>query len=276
MNPILISVSPAARAIGKQYFDLPGITELMNRLLQESVVDGCEFQNLEEWSAEEPPRDEREKRFTAWNASPKYTLDEITALLRHAQLPVLSVHAKRDVGICLCSGHAEDIAEGKRLMRESLFLAQEVSAPVCVFHLWDTWKEDFALGLLRDVLHEIAPQYPRVKASVENIPTYLTGFTPFELVEQFEWITLDLGWVALYNELDRFESLKERIVNVHLRGRLGDGEWVLDDAPFSFYEALDIVRGEWGYSGLLTMEPRGLRDGDWDNFVAAMSTLRER
>lgn len=93
-------------------------------------------------------------------------------------------------------------------------------------------------------------------------------------MRQFEWITLDLQWAALYDELDQFESVKERICNVHLRGRLEGSKWALEGAPFGFYEALDTIRGKWGYAGLLTMEPGGLRDGDWENLVAAMSSLR--
>jgi hypothetical protein len=78
----------------------------------------------------------------------------------------------------------------------------------------------------------------------------------------------------MYDELDRFESVMDRIVNVHLRGRLEGKTWLLDDASFGFYEALRILRREWGYCGLLTMEPNGLRDGDLERFVAAMASLR--
>jgi len=109
---------------------------------------------------------------------------------------------------------------------------------------------------------------------VENVPTHLSSFTPFELVKQFEWITLDLRWAALYDELDKFEAVKEKIVNVHLRGRLVGSKWVLDDAPFDFYEALNYIKSKWNYTGLLTMEPSGLRDGNWENLVIAMLSLR--
>lgn len=273
-NPLSISVAPTTKIIGKRYYDLSGTIELMERLCQESAIDGFEFQSLAEWDAENPPRDEREKRFAAWNNSQKHTAKEIAASLQETGLPILSVHANRDVGICLCSDQEEDFNTGKRLIHESLHLAEKVGAPVCVFHLWDTWKGAFDPSILQDVLYEIATQYPRVRASVENVPTHLAGFTPFELVGQFEWITLDFRWAALYDELDRFESVKEQIANVHLRGRLEGSKWVLDDAPFHLYEALDTIRSKWSYSGLLTMEPGGLRDGDWANLVAAMRSLR--
>ncbi|MBU0705577.1 MAG: hypothetical protein KKC18_17165, partial [Chloroflexi bacterium] len=189
MNPISISVAPTTKVIGKRYTDLSGTIELMERLWQESVVDGFEFQNLAEWEAENPPRDEREKRFAAWNDSQKYTTEEIVASVQKTGLPILSVHANRDVGICLCSGQEDDSDTGKRLIHEALYLAEKVGASVCVFHLWDTWKEAFDSSALQDALYEVALQYPCVKPSVENVPTHLAGFTPFELVRRFEWIT---------------------------------------------------------------------------------------
>lgn len=276
MNKISLSIAPTASIIQQRYYDLPGTLELMKRLAREAVVDGVEFQNLAEWDRANPPRDERERRLAAWQASPKHSVDEIAALLQGAALLVLSVHANRDVGICLCSGDEDAIAQGKKLVHESLYLAGAVGAPVCVFHLWDTWKEDFDPGFLRGILREIAAGYPNVKAAVENVPTHLAGMTPFELVKPFEWITLDLQWAALYDELDEFESIQDKIVNVHLRGRLADDEWVLDNAPFEFYAALDVIKNEWGYSGPLTMEPSGLRGSTWQNLVAALASLSFR
>lgn len=269
-----ISIAPASLVNQRPYYDLPGAIDLMERLLRAEAVDGFEFQNLAEWDAREPPRAEREKRSDAWNSSPKYTVQEVADWLRRANLPILSVHANRDVGICLCSDRATDIDRGRVLIHESLYLAEQVGASVCVFHLWDTWREAFDLAVLQSVLNEAAPQYPRVRASVENVPTRLMGSTPFEMVSQFEWVTLDLRWAALYNELDRFKSIKERIINVHLRGRLDGTRWVLDDGPFGFYQALDTMRSQWKYSGLLTMEPDGLRHGDWGGLVSALSTLK--
>jgi hypothetical protein len=246
----------------------------MHRLWQESVLDGFEFQSLAEWDAAGPPRDETKRRLAAWEDSQRYTINELASFLRATGLPIQSVHANRDVGICLCSGDEQDVSRGQRLIRESLSLAEMVGAAVCVFHLWDTWKEDFDPALLHHVLCEAATRHPGVKASVENVPTHLARSTPFDLVQQFEWITLDLRWAAMYDELDRFESVMDRVVNVHLRGRLEGRAWRLDDAPFGFYEALRILRQEWGYCGLLTMEPGGLRDGDLERLVAAMASLR--
>jgi hypothetical protein len=274
-NPISLSIAPAAGVISRRYYDLPAILDLMHRLWHESVVDGFEFQNLAEWNAAGPPRDEGPRRLAAWQDSERYTTAELADHLRAAGLPILSVHANRDVGICLCSGDRQDLIRGTTLIHESLSLAQEVGAPVCVFHLWDTWKEDFDLAVLHRALSQAAAAFPAVKASVENVPTHLPGSTPFDLVGQFQWITLDLGWAALADELGRFEAVTDRVANVHLRGRLQDGRWVLDNAPFEFYEALHTIRREWDYRGPLTMEPSGLRDGDLEGLCATMASLRE-
>ncbi len=271
---ISISVAPATAVLGRRYYDLEGSLALMRWLWQSGAVDGFEVQNLAEWDARTPPRDEAQKRRAAWEASLKYTTDELARHLCAAGLPILSVHANRDVGICLCSGDRQDRERGGRLMHEALVLAQAVGAGVCVFHLWDTWKEKFDPGLLADALSEAAAAYPSVRASVENVPTQLQGHTPFDLVRRFDWITLDLQWAALYDELDRFEPLQARIANVHLRGRLAGGRWALEGAPFGLYEALDRIRERWGYAGLLTMEPKGLTEGDGENLLAAMRSLR--
>ena len=120
----------------------------------------------------------------------------------------------------MCSDQERDIDRGKKLIHESLGLADRLGAAVCVFHLWDTWREAFDPDSLQDVFQEIAICYPGVKAAVENVPTHLDSFTPFDLVKRFRWITLDLRWAALYDELGRFEPLQDRIANVHLRGTL--------------------------------------------------------
>jgi hypothetical protein len=144
MNPISLSIAPATRVIGRPYYDLPASIGLMRELWQNSAVNGFEVQILEEWQTATPPRDEREKRLAAWTASPKYTADQIAALLGEAGVPILSIHACRDVGICLCSEQDDEINEGRRLIHEALSLAQTAGTPVCVFHLWDTWKESFS------------------------------------------------------------------------------------------------------------------------------------
>jgi hypothetical protein len=274
-NLLSISIAPTTPIVGKRYYDLAGTIELMHCLWQESVVDGFEFQNLAEWDAAGPPRDEANRRLAAWEDSQRYTTDGLASLLQATGLPIHSIHANRDVGICLCSGDAQDTIRGQRLIEESLFLAEKVGTPVCVFHLWDTWKKAFDPEALHRILRETATHHPGVRAAVENVPTQLAGATPFDLVQQFEWITLDLQWAAMYDELHRFEPVMARVVNVHLRGRLEDRIWLLDGASFGFYEALRILRREWGYCGLLTMEPNGLRDGDLERFVAAMASLME-
>jgi hypothetical protein len=125
------------------------------------------------------------------------------------------------------------------------------------------------------MLLEIAGQFPKVKASVENIPTHLEGHTPFGLVKSFEYVTMDLRWAAMYKELDAFKSIFNAIVNVHLRGSLKESKWVLERSDFGFYEALHKIRKEWKYSGLLTVEPEGRRDGSlFERFLEAMRTLK--
>lgn len=277
MNPeknlISVSASPLTHIIKKPYYDLQSTIKVMNLLYHVKAVDGFEVQNLAEWCRENPPRDDvTNERRAAWDRSPKYSPIDIKELLQG--LPILSVHANRDIGILLCSNDENDIARGKNLLHESLWLAERIGAPVCVFHLWDTWKPDFDILFLKTILCEAASHYPGVKASVENVPTHMKGVTPFDLVKDFEWITLDLRWAALYDEFDKFGSLINRIVNIHLRGKLQNGRWVLDRAPFEFYGALTTIKN-WGYQKLLTLEPEGgIHNCAWEDLVTALHSLR--
>ena len=272
-NLISVSSAPIAKLGNKRYYDLVGTLEVMRKIFQESAVDGFELQLEPEWDSENPPL--TDAQFADWTKTPKYTLREILTLLRREGMPILSVHASRDIGNYLCSNRERDLEKGKRLVYDSLSLANDLGAKVCVFHLWDTWKTRFDVDNLRKDFLAIAAQFPRVKASVENIPTHLEGHTPFSLVKLFDYITLDLRWAALYDELNAFESTIDHIVNVHLRGRLEGDQWVLDKSSFSFYEALDIIRYKWKYSGLCTVEPDSSMDSShFDNFVKAMKSLK--
>jgi hypothetical protein len=134
------------------------------------------------------------------------------------------------------------------------------------------------MGRLRDVLDEIAPRYPDVRASVENVPTHLPGRTPFDLANEFQWVTLDLRWAALYDEWERFEALAERIANMHLHGQVVEGRWALEpewalSGRTGFYRVLSAMCDQWSYSDLLTVE-RIPRDVAWEDFVSAIASFR--
>lgn len=272
-NLISLSIAPAIVTTGKKYYDLSASIELMQNLQQMHIVDGFEFQLLEEWDDTNPPIDEQDKRFDSWEDSPKYSIDDIAALIKGAKCNILSVHAKRDVGKYLCSSDSSYIDKGKHLVEEALKFTKEIGCHICVFHIWDTWKDDSDIRFLHYTLSEISLKYPTVKASVENVPTHVNGCTPFDLVKHFQWITLDLQWAALYDELNKFEEVKNKIVNVHLRGKLDDSRWTLDNSPFKFYDALNMLRDEWGYKGILTMEPNQLTNGQLSELTSAMSSL---
>ena len=279
-NPISISVAPLNRLTGAMYYDLANTITTMRQLLDAHVVDGFEIQNLAEWDARTPPRDEGERRYAAWEASEKHDVAEIAAVLNASGLPVLSIHANRDVGVCLCSDAPEDIARGRELLDESLWLADAVGAHICVCHLWDTWKETFDPVILLDAVRDIAPRYPAVKAAIENVPTHLISHTPFDLVQPYDWITLDLRWAALFDQFHAFATLKDRIANAHLSGQLSDGRWTVSPKWFTnqqhiinFDTALDILVDQWRYIGPLTVEIYSAREATWDDLISAMKNL---
>jgi len=273
-NLISVSSAPTAGFGNKKYYDLVGTIEVLRRILRESVVDGFELQLEPEWDSENPPLSNGQ--FADWTTIPKYSTAQVLELVKRENLPILSVHGSRDIGIYLCSGRAEDLQKGKRLIFDALSLAENLGAKVCVFHLWDTWKTKLDLKRLEKALSSVAIEFPKVRAAVENIPTHLEGQTPFMLVKSFDYVTLDLRWASMYDELDRFESISDKIVNLHLRGRLDAGRWFLDQSSFGFYEAVNKIKKEWSYSGLFTVEPDGPKDETlFQSFLEAMRSLKE-
>jgi hypothetical protein len=271
-NLISVSSAPIAGLGGKEYYDLLGTIEVMKKILEEEVVDGFELQLEPEWDRENAPLTDID--WADWNKTPKFTAEEIVELVKG--LPILSVHASRDVGNYLCSDNERDWEKGKRVILDALSVAEMLRVEICVFHVWDTWKSRFDLHNVESIFLKIAEQFPKVIASVENVPTHLDGHSPFLLVKSFEHITLDLRWASMYNELEAFESIVSRLANVHLRGSLKKNKWFLDRSELDFYETLNKIRNDWKYSGLLTVEPEGRIDPSlFKSFLQAMSSLNE-
>jgi hypothetical protein len=145
-----------------------------------------------------------------------------------------------------------------------------------VFHLWDTRATSCSFNKIKEDLHEVSIRFPSVKASVENIPTYLKDYTPFALVKEFDYVTLDLRWAAMYDEFDAFQSIVHKMVNIHLRGTLSGKRWVMNRSSFSLYEALGKIKDVVGYNGLVTLEREGtLSSSDFNDFAEAMTELRK-
>ena len=254
-NPISLSVAPCVKVVGGSGYRLQDSLRFMEWALAEPRVDAFEFQNLAEWDPRTAPLDEGEKRFAAWTRAEKHSIEELSVLLIAADLPILSVHANRDVGVSLCSGDGVQVERGGTLIRESLSLAKAVGAPICVFHLWDTWRESFDVRVLEDALRESAAAFPDVTASVENVPTHLDGQTPFSLVDRFEWITLDLRWATLYDEFERFRTCVDRLANVHVRLDVRAGIPEQSDGSHAVLDTVGRLVHDWGYAGPLTLEP---------------------
>jgi sugar phosphate isomerase/epimerase len=272
-NLISVSSAPIAGLGDKEYSDLLGTIEVMKKVFAEAVVDGFELQLEPEWDRENPPLTDAD--WADWTKTPKFTAEEVVELIKAERLPILSVHASRDVGSYLCSEKEHDWEKGRRVIQDALSVAEGLKAKVCVFHLWDTWKKSFDLYNAENIFLKTVERFPKVKASVENVPTSLEGYSPFMLVRSFEHVTLDLRWASKYNELDAFESIVDSLANVHLRGSLKRSKWFLERSSFDFYEALNKIRDDWKYSGLLTVEPEGRIDGSlFRSFLRAMRSLR--
>jgi hypothetical protein len=278
-NKLSFSSAPLTRIINSKYYNLDDTIDVMLKLWDFSIIQGFEFQLLAEWNRRHPPKDDdpRYSMINNWNDSLKYNITEIASQLNDVRVPILSIHGNRDIGILLCSENHEDINNAKHLIIETANLAELVNAEICVFHIWDTKKESLNVYSLKEIVHKISAQFPKIKLTVENIPTSMPNLTPFELIKDFKWITVDLRWCALYDELKKFSKIKQKIINIHVRGELDRNEWKLKNSPFTLEEAFDVVLKQWNYKGVLTFEPEGgLSKAKWVNLINALNSIKLR
>ncbi|TFG23716.1 MAG: hypothetical protein EU533_02890 [Promethearchaeota archaeon] len=278
-NNFSFSSSPLTRITNSKYYDLDQTLKAMMKFWNFSVIQGFEFQYLAEWNRLFPPKDKdpRYDRLTSWNDSKKYDPEKIADFLNDYSLPIFSIHGNRDIGILLCSKNNKDVKNGKLLIKNSINLAERVGAKICVFHIWDTKIDKIDYVILKKTLDRIAIKHPTITLSVENIPTNMPNFTPFELLKNFEYITMDLRWCAVYDELFKFSKIKKKIVNIHIRGELSGDEWKLRNSPFTVEEAMEIIIKQWKYKGLLTFEPEGgLIGANWENLIKAIEAIQRQ
>lgn len=267
MNLISISSARLAEFESDTPNRLFSMLKVMTRILRESVVDGFELLYKPEWDGD--PALSKD--------SSNHTAEEVLSQLQLQHLPILSVHARKDLGNYLCSRRESDIEKGKGLVRNALAFTEDLGAEICTFHLWDTLESNFNPAFVQDLFEEAADTFPKLKASVENIPTSLSGKTPIALIKRYQHVTLDTRWAARYGELNAFEPMINRVANVHLRGALKGERWVLSDSGFHFYDTLHTITGKWGYRGMLTVEPDGeISSSQFSNFLKAMFSLRTK
>jgi hypothetical protein len=273
-----INTAPLTSYLNKKYYDLDATIYIMQMLMAEEVVDGFEFKLLAEWNPAYVPlsRDAKFDREIAWENSPKYAVDEIGEKLNSHRLPVLSVHANSDVGVCLCSEEPHLIERGIEMIARAISLAQMVNAEICVFHVWDPWLNEIDFPKVRRQFEAVLSDYPEIKGAVENIPTYVPGVTPYAVAKEYRWITLDTKWALRYGELDSFKSLIDKIIDIHIHGRAESSRWALSTSHHSAAEILATVESKWGYHRLLTLDTEGtFEDMKWKDLVSGIASVRD-
>jgi hypothetical protein len=274
---LAISTVPLATYMHRKYYDLGATIYVMKILNRERVVDGFELEMLAEWNPQFAPldRDTKYDRRFEWESSRKFATHQLIDIINRADVPILAVHANRDIGLLLCSGRQDLVDRGVTLIDAALEVAGGVGALTCVFHLWDPWSASVDHAGLEAIFRgRVAGT--RVRAAVENIPTYTPGVTPFEAVRSFDWITLDMKWAHHYGEVEKFRDLRDRIADVHLHGSLIDRTWTLNGTHVDYAALLHEVTHRWHYGGLVTLEA----DTDfagllWGQIVSGISTLRD-
>jgi hypothetical protein len=267
MGKVLISTGSLSRLGGGDFYDLSCTIRVMHNLVEESELDGFEFVLLPEWDCENPPLTPSDAPLNC----EKHDMKGILRLLHGDSLPILSVHANRDIGSYLCSGEPGKIAKGKRLVEECLIFTKEVGSGLCVFHFWDTLKEKLDLSYLEAARREFQDTFPEVRMCVENIPTKHEGKTPFQIMQSFQHWTLDLKWASLYGEFQLFADEIRKVDNVHVQGRYQGQNLVPTVGSLDYAQALVQIKRN-GYSGLYTIELEG--KPDYEDILDYISRLK--
>ncbi len=283
MNRLSLSTGSLSHLLGKEYYDFNTIASLMKSIHTRGLIDGFEFQKIAEWDSVGPPRDDYQegyytgRRARAWKSCSKYSIQELASMIRNLKIPILSVHANRDTGICMCATANEDIKRGRELVGETLYLCSVLGSNVAVFHFWDTWKREIDTNLLSATIDDYQLRYPDIRVSVENVPTRAKELTPFELSKLFKSVTLDTRWACMYDELERYQDILPRIANIHLRGQLIDSQWVFESSTWTFDDIVILIKEKWKYSGLITIEPEGgYRTATIEDLTVAIRDLRKK
>jgi len=252
MNKVSISTGCLPRLESRPFYELSSATRMMKRFLKESVADGFEFVLFPEWDSGNSPLTPSD----APSDCERHPIEEIAEALEGKGFPILSVHANRDIGNYLCSEDAEKVSKGIRLVDECLRFTRKVGSRICVFHLWDTWKETIDLAHLQTVYKRFQKANPDIAFSVENVPTGIKGMTPFQLIQGFTHKTLDLKWASLFDEFDAFAETIEQVDNVHVQGKYQNGALFPAVGVLDYERALDRIK-EAGYKGIFTIELEG-------------------
>ena len=268
MNKVSISTGCLPRLESRPFYELSSATRMMKRFLKESVADGFEFVLFPEWDSGNSPLTPSD----APSDCERHTIEEIAEALEGKGFPILSVHANRDIGNYLCSEDAEKVSKGIRLVDECLRFTRKVGSRICVFHLWDTWKETIDLAHLQTVYKRFQKANPDIAFSVENVPTRIKGMTPFQLVKSFQHKTLDLKWASLFNEFDAFAKIVGQVDNVHIQGKYEDEAVVPTVGVLKYERALDRIK-EAGYKGIFTIELEG--KASYGEMLKCVAKLRE-
>ncbi|MEW6505910.1 MAG: TIM barrel protein, partial [Chloroflexota bacterium] len=250
-------------------YELDSVIRMMRRFLKESVVDGFEFVLLPEWDAENAP-------LTPSSAPvdcEKHRMDEVAKALQGLNLSILSVHANRDIGNYVCAEEADKVQKGIRLADECLDFAERMGSEICVFHFWDTWKEKLDISSLEALYQELQKKHPSVEISIENIPTRHENMTPFQIVQNFRFITLDLKWASLVGEFDSFAGVLSQVDNVHVQGKYMNGKLTSTVGSLDYEQALACIK-QSEYSGVFTVELEG--KADYNDMVNCVSKLKEK
>lgn len=225
------------RLVGGRYYDLTAAAAGWQALGRQAPA-GIELVLLPEWDGSNPPLTATDAQ---WEKCPRYSDADLLAWVQDNNLPVLSVHANRDIGMHFCSG---SVQRGQELLAQAMDLCASLNTEICVAHLWDTWSKDFAPHSILEATRPVTKSRPRIILAAEYLPTSLPGHSPPDILKIFPHWTWDTHWARLYN--DTIPDDISAIAHLHLQGEYAS----MDLAPVR-------LAYDRGYRGHVILEPRG-------------------
>lgn len=235
-----ISHTGLPRLSGGLYHDLD--TALVSwHALGPHMPDGIELVILPEWNPYHPPLTPTDAK---WEQCPRYSSNDLAAWVKENSLQVLSVHANRDIGVCLCSADPRAVARGQELLAQALALCHSIGTSICVAHVWDTWSEQFNPENLARAVGEVTARWPQILLAAEYLPVSLPGLCPQDILQHFPHRTWDTHWAGLYRQA--LPADLSPVAHFHLQGEVAEIQ-------------LDPVKAALsrGYNGHVILEPRG-------------------
>lgn len=252
MPHIACSTATLPYAINKDIRDPYIQLMLAKEIYDYGLIEGFELVLLPDWNEEWEP-------LLPVNKGEQYlvSLDMLADLWLESELPVLSIHANRDLGMLIAT--KEDLVQ--KAIADTIKLAKKLKAQQIVLHPWNTYSKTIPIEDIAEFLKGFDKMI-----SLENIPTS-SKHTPIEILRELGDridlpYTIDLSWLSMYDDWQKFNLAISSISNIHMQGALINKRLIPRQGNLNLETVLKELINR-GYDGQITLElnrPKDLKD----------------